>query len=178
MAKLNYLLLTLLAGSMLIAACRKSNNAKQDIIDDKNLTTCPDGANGCSYLFSEHADFDAQNITLKPGAYRLFWRDIDRPGMTDILYIKAPLEVNKFELSAKDIKAGRVITHFGCPSCYAVSFKAVGGYVKGINTTPTARADQAKWLVEAKIYREAEGDASIKDTLYVKQYFDANFVID
>jgi hypothetical protein len=52
----------------------------------------------------------------------------------------------------------------------------VDGYVKGLNLFREKSADQTKWVIEAKIILQAESEPSVKDTLYVKQYFYPNFI--
>jgi len=89
---------------------------------------------------------------------------------------------DSFQLDAASIKNGRVAYNFICPACNAIKYKPVGGYVKGINTTPDKPADQVKWLIEASILLAADqtvsGDQLVKDTVYIKQYFYSNFVFD
>ncbi|RVU00917.1 hypothetical protein EOD41_09790 [Mucilaginibacter limnophilus] len=175
MTKLNYPLLLVLSAALFISACKKDKK-KEPAIDEKNLTTCPAGAN-CEYLFTEYADV-SNNGALKAGGYRLFWNTAERPGIKNQIFIKAPVNKQSFELSANDIQQGKVLTITSCSVCNTIPFKPVGGWVKGKNTTPNVAADKAKWLVEATIYQEAENDASIKDTITLKQYFNANFVIN
>lgn len=176
MTRLNYPLLLLLTAIVLISSCKKDKK-KDPVIDDKNLTACPDGL-ACEYLFTEHADIN-ENGMIKTGAYRLFWSTAQGPGLKSSVFIKAPLNNKSFELTDDDIQSGRVInTVYACPACDYIILKPVGGWVKGINKTPNAQPDKAKWLIEAKIYLQAEGNASLKDTLFLKQYFNANFVID
>jgi hypothetical protein len=176
--KLKFILpLLLLTGTTLFNSCSKQKNQKNDSgIDDKNLTTCATG-NNCSFLFTEQADFEGYT-NLKPGAYRVFWSIQQGSGITTSLYIKGPMQGNKFELKKDDILAGKIQINSSCPTCYMIPFKPVDGYVKGINASPGKRADQSKWLVEAKIFLQTEGSPQIKDTVFVKQYFYPNFVMD
>ncbi|QEM10511.1 hypothetical protein [Mucilaginibacter rubeus] len=171
--------LLLLSSTSLFHSCSKQKSEKnQPAIDGKNLTTCGEGSN-CSFLFTEQADFEGYT-TLKPGVFRVFWSSQRTSGITTTLYIKAPMQGKSFSLTKTDIIGGKIQFNRSCPAClmYEAPFKPVDGYVKGINTTPNNRADQTKWLVEAKIFLQADGIPQLKDTVFVKQYFDPNFVID
>ncbi|UOE52802.1 hypothetical protein MTO98_17170 [Mucilaginibacter sp. SMC90] len=170
-------ILPLLLLSSIFYSCSKQNNSKQEPdIDDKNLTTCAAGA-GCSFLFTEQADFEGYT-NLKAGTYRVFWSVQENSGITATLYIKAPMPGKSFELTKNDILAGKIQFNRSCPSCYMAAFKPVDGYVKGINITPDKPADQTKWLVEAKIFLQANEYPQLKDTVFVKQYFSPNFVMN
>lgn len=166
-----YRITLLFAGMALFTAC-----------NDKNSNPQPDltNYNGCKFLFTESADLVIPGYNFTSGDYRLFWAEIKENVVTQKLYIKAPMQGTGFTLTKADILAGKVIVLDDCPSCNTIAMHPVDGSVKGINTTPGARADKAKWLIEAKIIREpiASGNGSFKDTVYVKQYFGANFVID
>jgi hypothetical protein len=169
--------LLLLSSITIFNSCSKQKNDKAEPgIDDKNLTACATGT-GCSFLFTEQADFEGYN-TLKPGTYRVFWSSQQSSGITTSLYIKAPMPGKSFSLTKTDILAGKIQLNRSCPTCfmYEAPFKPVDGYVKGINTTPDKQADQTRWLVEAKIFLQAEGIPELKDTVFVKQYFYPNFV--
>ncbi|RYF56625.1 MAG: hypothetical protein EOO39_36460 [Cytophagaceae bacterium] len=175
MKKPVYLLL-LLAGIALLPACKKNDAKKEVQIDATNLTACREG-DTCEYRYSEHADVDS-NFNLHTGAYRLFWSRQQLSANTRGLYVRAPLDNKSFELSKDDIIAGRVKWFFSCPACYSIPYVAVGGYVKGINTTPNKPADQTIWLLEAQILLSTTTDSKIQDTIKVKQYFSPNFVLD
>lgn len=171
--------LLLLGSITMLNSCSKQKGEKAEpAIDDKNLTTCITGT-GCSFLFTEQADFEGYN-TLKPGTYRVFWSSQQSSGITTSLYVKAPMPGKSFSLTKTDILAGKIQFNRSCATCfmYEAPFKPVDGYVKGINTTPNNQSDQTKWLVEAKIFLQAEGSPELKDTVFVKQYFYPNFVIN
>ncbi|WP_413667984.1 hypothetical protein ACEN9X_26430 [Mucilaginibacter sp. Mucisp86] len=169
--------LLLLSSAAFFSSCSKQKSEKDELkIDDKNLTTCTAGAN-CSFMFTEQADFEGYT-TLKPGTYRVFWSIQQGSGITSTLYIKAPMPGKSFSLTKADILAGKIQVNSSCPACYMIPFKPVDGYVKGINTTPGKPADQTKWLVEAKIFLQADENPQLKDTVFIKQYFYPNFVID
>jgi len=169
--------LLLLSSGALFSSCSKQKSEKDELkLDDKNLTTCATGAD-CSFMFTEQADFEGFT-TLKPGTYRVFWSIQQSSGITSTLYIKAPMPGKSFSLTKNDILAGKIQFNRSCPSCLMIPFKPVDGYVKGINTTPGKPADQTKWLVEAKIFLQANEYPQLKDTVFIKQYFNPNFVID
>jgi hypothetical protein len=165
-------LLILIVGIALSLSCSKQKT--EVAIDEKNLTSCEDNAS-CKYLFAEKSDLDIQSPSLKAGNYRLFIVENTKGPSTTKLFIKAPMTGNQFSLSDKDVLDGRVLYTQLCPSCDYVDVKAVGGYVKGKNLTPEKPANQSKWLIEANVMMEAVGDATVKHTLHVKQYFTPNF---
>lgn len=144
-------------------------------IDEKNLTACPENAS-YQYLFTENTDLGERPGTLKSGAYRLFWSEIQTPGMSAKLYIKAPMQGKDFSLDKTAILAGQVKLIQSCPACAMIPFKELDGYVKGINLTPEKPADQAKWLLEIKVVVGFDEEVISKDTIYIKQYFYPNFV--
>jgi hypothetical protein len=172
---------TLIQLSMLFAiilisySCKKKTEQEPKIeIDETNLTVCPDRGD-CHYLFTEHADINDESMLLKIGDYRLFWIDFENPTMNSKLYIKARMQGKDFLLDKTAIVAGRVRLTRGCPSCLMSPFKILeDGFVKGINLTPGKPADQTKWLLEIKLIMEGMG--TLKDTVYVKQYFYPNFI--
>jgi hypothetical protein len=171
------LLFGLLTGIALFLSCTKKGDVQKELkIDDKNLTSCRSGA-GCEYLFTEQADLNADN-GFKTGTYRLFWFKEQSPGFSTTVYIKAPMQGNSFELTKADLLAGRVQFSQSCPTCYLIPFKPVDGYVKGINTAPEKPADQIRWLLEGKVILQATANPSIRDTVFVKQYFSPNFVLN
>lgn len=159
-------------------SCSKDKNKEEKPkieIDEKNLTVCPDNAN-CQFLFTENGDLNESPSTLKTGTYRLFWSDVQTPGMSAKLYIKAPMQGKDFSLDKADILAGRIKLFQICPACLTVPFKELDGYVKGINLTPDKPADQTKWLLEIKVVLGVDEESYVKDTVYIKQYFYPNFV--
>lgn len=171
------LLSLLLSSAEFFSSCSKHRNEKDETkLDDKNLTICASGA-GCSFLFTEQADFEGYT-NLKPGTFRVFWSEQEKTGITTTLYIKAPMPGKSFELTKTDILAGKIQFNRSCPSCYMAAFNPVDGYVKGINATPDKPADQTKWLVEAKIFLQAQEYPQLKDTVFIKQYFEPNFVLN
>lgn len=138
-----------------------------------NLSAC--GTNSqCSYFFSEQSDVDSLE-RVKSGAYRLFsYKEDYNLGPCQLvtnLWIKAPLNKNAFLLDTKDIAAGLVNYSQLCICCTLVGLEPIGGYVKGINTSPENNADQTKWLIEAKIVLAPIHSNQPMGTLYVKQYF-------
>ena len=156
--------------------CSKS---KIEVSPD-NFTECSSSSK-CSYLFTEQADIESA-YRIKSGNYRLFWNTTDNDlgscELTSTLWIKAPMNANSFLLHSDDIKQGMVSYSHSCVCCSLIGLKPIGGYVKGINTTPEKRADQTKWLIEAEIILGAIQDNKPVDTLYLKQYFNPNFVYD
>ncbi|XHR97452.1 hypothetical protein ACFJIV_12805 [Mucilaginibacter sp. UC70_90] len=165
----------LFSSTVFFSSCSKQKSEKDEVkLDDKNLTTCSTGSD-CSFLFTEQADFEGYT-NLKPGTYRVFWSTRQGNGITNTLYIKAPMQGKSFALTKADILAGKIQVNSSCPSCYMIPFKPVDGYVKGINATPDKQADQTKWLIEAKIFMQANDYPQLKDTIFIKQYFHPNFV--
>jgi hypothetical protein len=88
------------------------------------------------------------------------------------------MQGSSFELTKADLSTDRVLFSQSCPACNLIPFKPVDGYVKGINTTPEKPADQARWLLEGKVILQATAAPSIRDTVFVKQYFSPNFVFN
>jgi hypothetical protein len=171
------LLFGLLTGLALFLSCSKKGIVKNEVkIDAKNLTDCRSGAN-CEYLFTEQADLNTNN-SFMTGPYRLFWFREQWTILTTTIYIKAPMQGNSFELGKEDILSGRVLFQQSCPSCNMILLKPVDGYVKGINTTPENRADQARWLLEGKVILQGPTNAPAKDTVFIKQYFSPNFIFN
>lgn len=168
----SFLNLLFLASCLFINACSKQ---KEDLLlTDKNLTSC--GTNtSCQYLFTEQADVTIPQLNLSSGEYRVFWHSYNQGPIATQVFIKAPMKA-EIQLNDQDILNGKVIFRQICPSCNLINLKPVGGFVKGRNTSPDKRADQTKWLLEAKIYLEAVDQSSIKDTLYIKQYYYPNFI--
>lgn len=148
---------------------------EKTLVDEKNLTACAENAT-CQYSFTEQADLATMPLMLRPGAYRVFWASTKQGPITATLWMKAPMSGNQFTLNDQDILAGKVIFNQDCISCNMVYYKAVGGEVKGTNTTPDRRADQARWLLEAKIFLQAVDDPTVKNSINIKQYYGANFV--
>lgn len=158
----------------LIFSLSCSKQKTEVTIDEKNLTSCEDNGS-CKYLFTEKSDLNTQLVFSAPGDYRIFVVENIKGPSTTKLFIKAPMDNQTFSLNDKDILDGKVLYHQNCPSCDYVAFKPVGGSVKGKNLTPEKPANQSKWLIEANIKLEAIGDATVKHTLHVKQYFTPNF---
>lgn len=178
MKHLTLLYFTLLIVSILNVSCNKDRGLKPSVeMDETNLTACPANTN-CESLFTEHAQFVAQDGIKKFGKYRLFWASTFSSGMTSTIYVEAPMEGDTFSLGKEDILAGRVKFLQYCPACNTIDYKPIDGYVKGSNLTPDKRADQTKWLLEIKIILGVEGNASLKQTMYIKQYFYPNFIYD
>ncbi|MEO6499617.1 MAG: hypothetical protein ABIN95_11405 [Mucilaginibacter sp.] len=169
-------LLLLLAGIALLPACKKNDAKKEVQIDATNLTACRPGET-CTYTFTDHADVDS-TFAIRGGQYRLFWSRQQLSANTTGLYVRAPLCNTSFELGKADILAGKVTWVFSCPACYSIPYVAVGGYVKGVNTTPNKPADQSVWLLEAQILLSTTTDSPIQDTIKVKQYFSPGFVLN
>jgi hypothetical protein len=170
MKTLIYRISLLLFGLVMLAACNdKTSNP------EPALTNCT----GCQFLFSKNADLIVPGYNLKTGKYRVFWSEAKRNFITQKLFIKAPMPGSSFTLTQADILAGRVEVLDICAQCNMITMLPIGGSVTGKNVTPSARADEARWLIEAKIIRApAENTSGFKDTVYVKQYFTANFVLN
>jgi len=165
-----YRITLLFAGMALFAACNDKNSNPQP-----DLTNCT----GCQFLFTESADLVIPGYNFTSGGYRIFWSEVKKGPVTQKMYIKAPMTGNAFELNKADIEAGKVKVLDNCPSCSMIEMTPVDGTVTGTNTTPGVAADKAKWLIEAKIIRQpATITGNFKDTVNVKQYFTANFVIN
>lgn len=147
-------------------------------ISPDNLSACQTNSQ-CSYLFSDKADVDSFH-RVQLGVHRLFWYKEDRNlggcQLLSTLWIKAPFNKNTFLLDTKDISDGLVSYSQSCACCMLVGLKPIGGYVKGLNISPDKRADQTKWLIEAEIVLGTIHSNTPVDTLYIKQYFDPNFV--
>jgi hypothetical protein len=149
--------------------------------NDKKSNPTPDLVNciGCQFLFTENADIVIPGYTLTSGSYRVFWANTRKNVIAQRTFIKAPMQGNSFTMGKADIAAGKVEVLDICPECNTVAMVAVDGYVIGKNLTPGARADQARWEIEAKIIRHAiDGGGLLKDTLDIKQNFAANFVLN
>ncbi len=169
MKTLIYRITFLFAGMALFAACKKNNNPQPE------LTNCT----GCQFLFTENADLVIPGYNFTSGDYRIFWSETKKGPVTQKMYLKAPMQGNSFELNTADIQAGKIKVLDICPNCGLISMIPVEAKVTGKNTTPGVAADKAKWLIEAKIIRLPEfAFANIRDTVYVKQYFTANFVVN
>jgi len=155
---------------MVLASCEQTN-----VLPDDKLTSCPENAT-CSSLFTEQADVNTQNMGFIQGNYRVFWNEVQTGGLTTKIYIKAPMQGNSFSLGKADIIAGRVLFIQSCPSCNLIALKPLDGYVKGVNRHPGRRADQTRWLLEAKILLQGINEPAVKDTIYFKQDFYPNFI--
>ena len=180
MKKTTIQLLMLLAIVLINFSCSKDRDKEPKIeIDEKNLTACPENAN-CQYLFTESADLNEGPSIFKTGSYRVFWSNVQIPGMSATLYIKAPMQGKDFLLDKTAILAGRVKLVRNCPAClmFEIPFKEVDGYVKGINLTPGKRTDETRWLLEVNLILEAQDGSDAKSTVSIKQYFYPNFVLN
>lgn len=164
----------LLCSCMLLSiSCKKDKQTA-----DTELTGCPVNTT-CQYSFTEAADISANpGFFMKPGNYRLFWSTIRSSGMTASLYMLAPMKGTGFMLGKADMLAGRVIYVQSCPSCMLIPMKAADGYVQGKLRNPGQRADQTQWLLEARVILQAVHQPSLKDTVFIRQYFSPNFIID
>lgn len=163
-------LLLLVPAIMVLASCKQTN-----VDPDDKLTSCPVNSS-CNSLFTEQADVSTQNMGLMSGNYRVFWNEVQTGGLTTKIYVKAPMQGNSFSLGKADILAGRVLFIQICPACSLIPLKPVDGYVKGINRDPGKRADQTRWLLEAKLILQGVNEPAIKDTIYFKQDFYPNFI--
>ena len=79
--------------------------------------------------------------------------------------------MSRFTLNSQDIKNGLEKYSQSCACCLLLGVKPASGYVKGINTTPSNRADETKWLIEAEIVVVSIHNNQPVDTIWVKQYF-------
>lgn len=163
-------LILLCATMFFFLSCEKKEKIT---VSDEGLTQCSANET-CTYTFKERSDLNVTDWSLKPGDYRLFLAKKIMGPMTNTLYIKAPMEGTSFSLNTQDIIDGKVKYNTVCPSCDYIAFKVVGGYVKGVNLTPNKPSTEARWLLEAKILLEAEGNPTVKHTLDIKQYYDQN----
>jgi len=170
--KTSHILIILLTTTLASLSCKKDNQA---VMQEQSMTSCPSGSD-CRYLFSEYADLNTNFIGFTKGTYRLFWSTVDDKLTSTRIYIKAPMEGNRFVLDKADILAERVKLIEVCAFCNSLNMKPVDGYVKGTNVSPEKRADQTKWQLEIKLYLESEDDALTKDTLTINQHFYPNFV--
>jgi hypothetical protein len=179
MRKITIQLLMVMTTILIGVSCTKDKGKIiKDEIDEKNLTPCPEKAS-CQYLFTEDADLNEAGSGLITGPYRLFWADIQTPGVRTTLYIKAPMEGKTFSFNKQAILDGKVKLIRSCAACLMTPFRLIeDGYVNGINLRPDKQADQTRWLLEAEIILEAIGQPAKRDTLHVKQYFDPNFVFN
>jgi hypothetical protein len=170
MKTLIYRISLLFTGLFVLAACNDKNNNPEPA-----LTNCT----GCQFLFTENADLMVPGYNLKTGNYRVFWSEVKKNFITQKLFIKAPMAGTSFTLTQAGILAGRVEVLDICAQCNMITMLPIGGSVTGKNVTPSAKADEARWLIEAKIIRApAENTSGFKDTVYVKQYFTANFAFN
>lgn len=170
--------LLLMSGIILMQlACTKKDDMERLGIDDTMLTTCPANSD-CEYLYIESSDVEGSVPTFKSGNYRIFWAGLTEQGLDSKLYIKAPMTGTSFYLDKSSITAGQVLLYRNCAACLMAPLTPIkDGYVKGINLDPGKPADQARWLVEARIILEdTNGGSPFKDTLYIKQHYYPNFV--
>ncbi len=179
-------LILLIAAVIFSISCSKDRGIKATVeIEDKNLTACPANFN-CEYLFTEHAQVNAENGAITTGVNRVFWASIlasdgsnvQTTGRGYTLYIDASMQGNTFSLKKEDILAGKVkLMRQGCPTCYmAPARPLIDGYVKGINRSPEKPADQTKWLLEIQVILAPEVGQSTNETVNMKQYFYPNFI--
>jgi len=178
MRKITIQLLMVMMTILTSTSCSKNNEKiDKEELDEKNLTPCPENLS-CQYLFTENADANEAGSLLVAGPYRLFWAEFRNGGFRRVIYVKAPMKGNNFTLNKQAILDGKVQVIHGCPNCLMVAYMPVDGYVKGVNLTPDKRADQTKWLLEAKIVLQAVSGPAQRDTITVKQYFYPNFVFN
>jgi hypothetical protein len=170
--------LTLLTAlTLLVISCSK----KQDVvpeslpeINETNLTECPAGYQ-CDYWYNEFPTAYSSQFSAPNPNYRIFIAQssttVDQK--TSSMVIEAPKEARSFTLTAENIKDGRVKINLSCPTCYAIPYKLVGGYVKGINLSPrpTRSSGLERWLIEAKVIREILTTPVTTDSILLKQYF-------
>ncbi|WP_276089936.1 hypothetical protein [Pedobacter sp. JY14-1] len=174
--KISATYLLLLAILPVFSSCKKDGVKKTGIeITDKDLTVCPDNAD-CEFLYTEGADISKQ-LLFQPGNYRLFWSSFRYSGIDSRLYIRTPQDAREFYLKRQDFESKVLLTSI-CPACFSIPMRPVEGYIKGINVSPDKRADQTKWLLEVKLYLMPQGGSKVTDTLFIKQYFYPNFVIN
>jgi len=170
-------IIALMAILAITTSCSKDDDIGKDVqIDDKNLTNCPENSS-CQYLFFENSDLNTEPTTVKSGQFRLFLSKIHTSMDERMLYIKAPIEGDSFSLDKKDILAGKAVYTFICPACDFVGMKPVDGFAKGLKIAPTGVNTESKWLLEYNIILQAASNAAYRDTIYVKQYFEAGITI-
>ena len=169
MKTFTFLISLFCAGATLLTSCGNKSGSPVPA-----LTNCT----GCQFLFTENADL-ASDALFTSGTYRLFWAELKKGVVTQKVYIKAPMQGRSFNLSKADILAHKVLVSDMCIFCNMIAMVPVDGSVKGTNVTPNERADRARWLIEAKIIRSAiDGGGYLKDTVNIRQYFTANFVMN
>jgi len=158
-------------------SCSKNQDVQPEPIpdiDEKNLTECP-GGSSCSFWYNDFTTGYNSYFAAPNANYRMFFAQhmITDGQITTTLSIQAPKQDKSFTLSEQNIKDGRVVVQTGCPACYSIPFKLVGGYVKGINLSPrvTRPSGANKWLLEVKIIREMQTSPVTRDSIFVKQYF-------
>ncbi len=151
-----------------LASCKKNDVKPETIICFEDTDS--------QALFTELADVNQETMLPMAGEQRLFWYEIKSTTLTTKIYIKAPMEGNSFSLNYNDINSGKVIYIQNCPNCNLIPVKAVGGSVKGENRYPGKRADQTRWLLEAKIILQGINTPMFKDSIYFKRDFAPNFV--
>jgi len=168
------LLSGLLALTLSVSSCSKDNGTQNDIkIDENNLTSCAPNSECQSFIY-EKRDFSTASPDLQTGAYRVFQRNVTTSVINSNLYIKVPMNANSFSLDKKDILSGQLKYSPWCFACLMAPGKVIDGYAKGISKN----ADQTKWIVEVQIIREIEASPSFRDTMYIKQYFDKNLIVN
>lgn len=165
------LLSGLLALTLFVSSCSKDNGTEKDIrIDENNLTSCAPNSD-CQSSIYEKRDFSSEQYDLQPGNYRVFQRNERKSIFNSGLFIKVPMDANSFSLNKKDILSGRLKYTTSCASCFMASSVVIDGYAKGVSKN----ADRTKWLIEAQVIRQL---GNVRDTMYVKQYFDKNLIVD
>lgn len=174
--QLFYLLVLVVIGTV---SCKKDRPVqKQLFIDETSLTDCPTNAT-CQYLFTENVDLNPNSFGVsQQGRFRLFSAEAKQAQSALSVYVKAPMDGVKFELTKADVLAEGVLLYKSCPGCNTIPFKVIDGYAKGMNMSPEKPSDKTKWLLEIKLVIRYEGSSMADETIFIKQYFYPNFVND
>jgi hypothetical protein len=156
-------------------SCSKQGDAvKNPIIDENNLSACPINGN-CKTSFMDNADVNGTHPFVTPGTYKVFSSIIETGPVTRYLFVKVPQDKIAFEYNKKDILVGGAVKFVeSCPACNLVPFEVIDAYAKGVKLeTISAALDRVKWLLEVRLIRQVVGAPTVRDTVNLKQYFQA-----
>ncbi|TBO41785.1 hypothetical protein [Pedobacter kyonggii] len=152
-----------------LSACKKKTDDPDDFtIDTQNLTPCTGGT--CLFEYTNYAAMVDQQIALTTGQHRIFFATKSNSFSTTRIYMQAPMQGDKFLITAADILAGKVKHLFSCSSCDYYNLTPIAGTVKGIKVANTNNSAE-KWLLDAHIVVAAEKSKIPVDTIHIKQYF-------
>jgi hypothetical protein len=159
----------MLIASTLLCCSKKNDSLPEPDIDEQNLTDCPAGFT-CNYWYT---DISTGPFFAATDNNRVFYASTATADTQTTLSFETSRALNSIVLTREDIINGKIKIDSSCPTCYFISYKLTGGFVKGKNLSgrTTRRSPSAKWLIEAKIIRETLTTPAFVDSIYIKQYF-------